>query len=163
MFYYIINEHMKKNIMVVLLVWTVAFLAGCVNQTPISDADNDVKPIETEIYLTYLSSTEDTLQYCDGENMDSDWYKKTITNQNTTNTIINEMTQNELAKATILAATSGMCKTVMEENNITVENGIAYIDPIDWSAGISIVMCSCQPEIEVNLLQLSGVNEVIFK
>jgi hypothetical protein len=56
-----------------------------------------------------------------------------------------------------------MCHTVMKETDIQIENETAYISPIEWWAGISITMCSCHPEIEVNLLQLSWISKVVFK
>ena len=144
---------------------TITLLVGCLNQAPEKTTISPNKDVSTKAktYLTYLSSTEDRLQYCNGDKMDSDGYKKTITNKVTTNIVIDDMTQNEIAKATILAATSGMCQTVLKETDIRVQNHTVYIGPIDGWAGISIAMCSCKPEIEVNLLQLPGITKVVFE
>jgi Na+/H+-dicarboxylate symporter len=120
---------MKKPILITLLISTTIFLAGCTNQNSIQPITNPT--IKTDNYLTYLTSTKDPLQYCNGDEMNSDEYKKTITNKITTNIVIDKMTQNEIVKATILAATSGMCHTVMKETDIQIENETAYISPIE--------------------------------
>ncbi len=147
---------MKNYILIVLFIGILTLAGGCTNQktqTTTKDAT----------YLTYVKSTEDSLQYCDGANMDSEGFKKTITDVVTTDTVIDDMTQNELAKATVLAATSGMCKDVLEKTEVKVAGYKAYIGAIDAWAGVSIIMCSCRPEIEVNLLRLPGVSNVVFQ
>ena len=162
--------NMKNLLLTALFIGALTLAAGCTNQvtntiTPTSTDTNQgsTTSTKTNSYLTYVKSTEDPLQYCDGANMDSEGFKKTITDIVTTDTVINDMTQSELAKATVLAATSGMCKDVMEKTDITVEGDTAYIGQIDAWAGVSIVMCSCKPEIEVNLMRLPGINNVVFK
>jgi len=169
---------MKKIILITLFTGILTLISGCKNQTPplpenSQDSNQEVPkknqdttqpiPTKSETYLTYLSSTEDPLRYCNGDDMDSDGYRKTITHNVTTNILIDKMTQNELAKATVLAATSGMCKSIMEQTAIKVVGNTAYIGVIEGKAGISIIMCSCRPEIEVNLLQLPSINKVIFE
>ena len=158
---------MKKSILITLLIGAITLLGACRNKTSETAETTTNKEASSatkaKTYLTYLSSTEDPLKYCAGQNMNSDGYKKTITNKITTNIVIDSMTQTEIAKATILAATSGMCKTAMEYNAIKIQNDTTYISPIDAWAGISIAMCSCRPEIEVNLLQLTGITKVVFE
>jgi hypothetical protein len=73
------------------------------------------------------------------------------------------MTLNELVKATVMAVTYGKCNRIMEQTTIKVAGNTAYITTIEGSAGISITMCNYRPEIEVNLLQLPGINKVVFE
>ncbi|MBU1445708.1 hypothetical protein KKD70_00395 [Patescibacteria group bacterium] len=140
---------MKKTFLTLFLLSTTIFTVGCASQS--------------SNFLTYLSSSEDPLKYCDGEKMDSEEYKKTITSRVTTDTIIDQITKDELAKAKILAATSGQCNSVLEQTDVRLEGDTAYIGQISGWAGSSIVMCSCHPEIEVNLLDIDGINNVIFE
>ena len=111
--------------------------------------------------LTYLVSNEAEAKYCNGADMDSDGFRKTITTQITTDTPIDNMTITELAKATVVAATTGMCQEVLKQNDLRVEGDTVYIAPIDAWAGVSITMCSCIPEMDVNLLRLPGIQKVV--
>jgi PBP1b-binding outer membrane lipoprotein LpoB len=167
---------MKTIILIALFIAVTT--SGCKQQTPLlpensQDSNPEVTkqnqnasqsiPIKLITYLTYLTSTEDPLNYCNGTISDSDGYRKTITHKVTTSTVVDKMTPSELAKATVLAATSGKCNRIMQQTNIKVAENTAYIATIEGSAGISITMCSCRPEIEVNLLQLPGINKVVFE
>jgi len=95
--------------------------------------------------------------------MDSTGYRKTITTEVVTNTSIDTMTTGELAKAIVVAATTGQCQEVLKQNDLKVEGDTVFIAPIDGWAGISIVMCSCKPQIEVNLLHMVGIKKVVYK
>lgn len=164
---------MKKIILSTLVVATLTM--GCKQQTnslqkdslhtneKTTKFDTTSAPKELPNYLTYLSSTENSLDYCNGDKNGSLIYRKTITHKVRTNTVIDNMTLTELAKATVLAATSGQCKKIMEQTAIRITNKTAYVAPVQGSAGISIIMCSCRPEIEVNLLQLQGIDNVVFE
>jgi hypothetical protein len=170
------KEENKKLILVALFI--AAGTSGCKQQTPplpensqgsslevtkqIQDTTQSV-PTKAATYLTYVASTKDPLDYCNGAISDSEGYRKTITHKVITNTVIDKMTPNGLAKATVLAATSGKCNRIMEQTAIKVAGNTAYIGSIEGSTGISITMCSCRPEIEVNLLQLKGINKVVFE
>lgn len=111
--------------------------------------------------LTYLVSKEDTTKFCNGVDMDSAGYRKTIVTSITTDTPA--MTQSELIKKTLDLATTGMCRTVLGQLDVSVSSSIAYIPPIDGWAGVSITMCSCKPQVEVNLLRIPGIKEVIWQ
>lgn len=95
--------------------------------------------------------------------MDTAGYRKTITTQATTTTPPGDGSDIELVKTTIGLATTGMCQTVLKQLDITVNNGTVTIPPIDAWAGISISMCSCKPQVEVNVLRLPRVNNVVWK
>lgn len=121
-------------------------------------AEDDV---DTYTY-TYLTSTQDTTAYCDGATMGSDGYRATITEQHTGTIAKAHPTTEEIVRATIDAATTGMCHTVMSQTTFTVNDGVVTIAPIDAWAGASITMCSCAPQVEVNLLRIPGITGVVW-
>ena len=112
--------------------------------------------------ITYLISKEDPTKYCNGAEMDSAGYRKTITIEVATITPKANMTETELVKNTIIAATTGMCQEVMKQSDFKVASGTIYIPPIEGWAGVSITMCSCKPQVEVNVLRLPGIKQVIW-
>jgi hypothetical protein len=86
-----------------------------------------------------------------------------ITIEASTSTNLVHPTQLQLIKETIHVATSGMCREAMDRLDITERNGVVYIPPIDPWAGASIVMCHCQPEVEVNVRRIPGVADVVWQ
>lgn len=112
--------------------------------------------------ITYFISQEDTTKYCNGEEMDSAGYQKTITTKESTTTLEINPTKIQVIKTVLNAATTGMCNTVLSQLDITENNGIVYIPQIEGWAGVSIAMCSCKPQVEVNLLQIPGITKIIW-
>jgi hypothetical protein len=112
--------------------------------------------------VTYLVSQEDSTKYCNGADMDSAGYQKTITTPESTSTAELNPTNVQIIKTVINAATTGMCRSVLSQLDITENNGTVYIPPIDAWAGVSIVMCSCKPQVEVNILQIPGLTKVVW-
>ncbi len=112
--------------------------------------------------ISYLVSTEDPTKYCNGDNMDSAGYRETITIPKSTSTPELAPTKLQIIKATIDAATTGMCRDAMDQLDITENNGTVYIPPIDAWAGVSIVMCYCKPQVEVNVLHIPGIKDVVW-
>ena len=113
--------------------------------------------------ISYLISKEDPTKYCNGADMDSAGYRKTIITEATTTAPKANMTETELVKNTIIAATTGMCQDVMKQLDFKVTSGTAYIPPIEGWAGVSITMCSCKPQVEVNVLKIPGIKQVIWE
>jgi len=111
---------------------------------------------------TILISAEDTTKYCNGADMDSDGYRKTITQEKTIILPHTGQTQEELVKAIVLFATSGMCRDALAQLDFKVTDGTVHIPPIEGWAGVSIAMCSCRPQVEVNLLRLPGIKQVVW-
>jgi hypothetical protein len=109
-----------------------------------------------------LVSTQDPAKYCNGAQMDSDGFRKTLTKEKPISFPANA-TQDEIAKDVVVAATSGMCKQVLQQVPIKVVNGVLRISPIDGWAGISIAMCSCKPQVEVNAVRIPGVTSVAWE
>jgi len=112
--------------------------------------------------ITYLVSPEDPTKYCNGEDMDSIGYQKTITHQESTSTPLANPSKLEIIKTVLNAATTGMCHDALNQADIREDNGVVYIPPFDGWAGISITMCSCQPQVEVNLLQIPDITKVVW-
>jgi hypothetical protein len=112
--------------------------------------------------VTYLISEASTTKYCNGVDMDSAGYQKTITVKKSTSTEAVVPTTLQIVKTVISAATTGMCHTVMTGLNVSVNGGVVKIPAIDGWAGVSIVMCSCKPQVEVNLLQIPGITQVVW-
>lgn len=116
----------------------------------------------TTTTIAYLVSQEDTTKYCNGVDMDSAGYQKTITTKESTTTLEINPTKIQVIKTVLNAATTGMCNTVLSQLDITENNGIVYIPQIEGWAGVSIAMCSCKPQVEVNLLQIPGITKIIW-
>lgn len=109
-----------------------------------------------------LVSTADSLKFCNGADMDSAGYRKTITKAVKITLVPAPKTEAELAKAVAIEATTGQCQNALKGLDFTVTDGTVHIPPIDGWTGISIALCRCQPEVEVNLLQLPGINKVTW-
>jgi hypothetical protein len=114
--------------------------------------------------INYLISPEDPLKYCNGGDMNSDAFRKTITVPMSSTTPEINLTEAQIAKDTAILSTSGMCQDVLRQlGDFTVASSTVSIPPIDGWAGVSIVTCYCQPQVEVNLLRLPGITKVIWK
>lgn len=112
--------------------------------------------------MTVLVSSEASTTYCNGEQMDSAGYRKTLTREKRIELPPEGATATEVARAVLAAATEGMCNTVMSQLEYRREDGALHIPPFDAWAGVSITMCSCQPEVEVNLARIPGVTRVVW-
>jgi len=152
---------MKMKIGKVVLVSSLVILSGAGCSAPQANRQPTQKS-ETST-ITYLISKEDPAKYCNGADMDSAGYKNTITTEATIATLAADMTEAALVKNTIIAATTGMCRDVMKQFDFKVASGTVYIPPIEGWAGVSIVMCSCKPQVEVNVLRIPGIKQVIWE
>ncbi|HZJ40740.1 MAG TPA: Gmad2 immunoglobulin-like domain-containing protein [Candidatus Saccharimonadales bacterium] len=153
------NKKLKLGLSLaaLLIIGLVTYLFfNSLNQTPSVGKENKITTI------TYLVSQEDTTKYCNGEDMNSADYQKTIITKESTTTLEANPTRIKVIKTILNAATTGMCNTVLGQLDITENNGIVYIPQIEDWAGISIAMCSCKPQVEVNLLQIPGITKVIW-
>jgi hypothetical protein len=164
--------HMKKTFgtFAIAIAATLLLGAGCVatpamptpTPTPMPTT-TPIPPVTTTRTITYVISKADPTKYCNGVDMDTAGYRKTITTQVTTTTPSGDGSDIELVKTTIGLATTGMCHAALTQLDVTVDNGTVTIPPIDGWSGVSISMCSCKPEVEVNLLRLPRINKVIWK
>ena len=148
-----------------IAVGVVIVLAACgygayLYYAPAPTVPNEIPP--ANYTFTYLASPSETTAFCDGANMDTEGYRATLTVKHTGTIAKANPTTNEILRATIDAATTGMCHTVMSQATFTEKNGVVTISPIDAWAGISISMCSCKPQVEVNILQIPGMKSVVW-
>lgn len=112
--------------------------------------------------MTVLLSGEPSSAYCNGEQMDSAGYRKTLTREKRIELPAPGASDTQVVRAVVDAATEGMCQTVMSQLEYRNDHGTLHIPPFDAWAGVSITMCSCQPEVEVNLARIPGVARVTW-
>lgn len=112
--------------------------------------------------ITVLVTNARETDYCDGEKMDSDGFRKTLTVEKSVTLPPPDASDNERVRAVIDAATTGMCQTVMRQLNYRIDRGTLHVPPVDGWAGVSIVMCWCRPALETNLQRLPGVDRVVW-
>jgi len=137
---------------------------SCYGQNIVANCiDNQcVKSMPAATTTSYLVSTADKLKFCNGADMDSDGYRKTITKE-VIATISGNATMAQTAKNIAVLATDGQCQEALTQLEFTVDGDTVTIPPIDGWAGISIAMCSCKPEVEVNLLRLPGIKHIVWE
>ncbi|MDD3285553.1 MAG: Gmad2 immunoglobulin-like domain-containing protein [Patescibacteria group bacterium] len=125
--------------------------------------DGVLQKIEASAKIdSYLVSDEDATKYCNGAEMDSEGYRQTINIIKPLITTEANPTLKQTISAVINAATTGNCQQVAGNFGISGDGSTVYIAPIDAWAGVSIAMCSCQPQVEVNLLRLPGIKKVTW-
>jgi hypothetical protein len=112
--------------------------------------------------MTVLVSAESPSAYCNGEQMDSDGYRKTLTREKPVALPPAGASETAIVQAVVDAATEGMCQTVMRQLVYRNDAGTLHIPPFDAWAGVSITMCSCQPEVELNFARIPGVTRVVW-
>lgn len=112
--------------------------------------------------VTVLVSSRAGTEFCNGADMDAEGYRRTLTVRKAA-WLPRGQTAGERAKAVALASTSGLCRDVLRQlPPFRLEEGAVHVPPIDGWAGVSIVLCACRPEVEVNLLRLPGVTRVVW-
>jgi|GEM_PF-1484463 hypothetical protein len=119
-----------------------------------------VEPASTT--FSYLVSQEDSTKYCNGAQMDSDAYRQTINVEKSATMPEANPSKLSLIKAVLDLATTGACHDLITKLAINESQGTVYIPPIDAWAGISIAMCSCRPQIEINLMRINGITNVVW-
>jgi hypothetical protein len=112
--------------------------------------------------ISYFASIADKNIYCNGVNMESLAYQKTIVESRSASSDLIKPSTAEFIKNVILAATNDNCHETLANTDISFNNGVVNISPIEGWAGASIAMCICKPEVEVNLLSLPGVNQIVW-
>jgi hypothetical protein len=126
------------------------------------DQFNQITSGQTSV--NFLVSPDVYTKYCDGANMDSIGYKKSLTKLET-RVMPGNLSAAEIAKqAVILASKASTLETVIdnEPDFIKIIGDTAYVKPIDGWAGVSIFMCAWQPLVETNLLQFSTIKKVTW-
>ena len=158
---------MKKQFLIILAMAALS-LSACAQTTP---AVNN-QPAPTPVFspasvetttLKFLVSTEDSLKFCDGGNMDSQGYRATIIKE--VSKVLSEKYGNrqDLIVATIVQASQASSMTFVTDSEpdfLKIIGDTAYLKPIDGWAGVSIFLCGWQPLVEVNLLRFPEIKKV---
>lgn len=144
--------------------------AGCSNTDRLPEANNvqNLPPavnvnVAKNTDINYLVSSADMAKFCNGADMDSDGFRKTITVKKTVTATKADLTTLELVQETLAAATGDRCVEVLNKANIKVANGVVTMAPVEGWAGVSISLCGCKPLIEVNALQVPGITKVVWQ
>lgn len=161
---------MNKSLLLFLPVLTLFFISGCnfIQPAPkIQPNANQSADISqpTETTINFLVPTEDSLKYCNGADMDSEGYRKTITETMAITLPGANLTNDDLIKQSIIAA-SDKAKlnsiTSTDQNFLKIIGDTAYLKSVEGWAGVSIFLCAWKPLVEVNLLYLANIKNVIW-
>ncbi len=150
---------MKKTLAIsIILAAITVLLAGC-SWFAKKTAEPIVSKTDVSVYLP-TASYED---YCNGEKMDSEGYKKTLTDKETITIAKSNLTRKQLMVETLVAAADNAGFYItnnIDEKYFKVIDDTAYIKPIEGWAGVSIFLCYWKPLIEVNLMQFEEIKKV---
>ncbi len=161
---------MRKKFLFCLIILTSILISGCNLNQPITNSPpstnqitNSNQPQETSI--TYLVPTADPIKYCNGADMDSDGFRKTITKQVTKTIPQINISLSQLANKTLELAAQEANITFPQSTTdpttyIKVIGDTAYVQPTEGWAGVSIFLCYWKPFVEVNLLQIPDIKKV---
>lgn len=145
-----------KNISILVILCSVLVLAACQKNSA----------GENKKYLTVLSSTQNRYKFCNGAQMNSDEFRKTITKVQTTKIALKSLSQQQQLNVTALLVIKQMKGPNLAADHkgdyVTLKGTTAYIKPIDAWAGVSIYLCAYKPLLEVNLLQYPFVKKVVW-
>ncbi|MCX6745427.1 MAG: hypothetical protein NTX00_00215 [Candidatus Parcubacteria bacterium] len=154
----------KKTILFFLTLLALILISGCNGPKPIA---NNTQEAKKETKISFLVPTQDPLKYCNGADMDSEGFRKTITNEVTRTIFETNLTEDQLANKTLeLAAQEAKMNFPQSTTDPTgymkVLGDTSYIQPTDGWAGVSIFMCAWKPFVEANLLKLSNIKNVVW-
>jgi hypothetical protein len=159
---------MNKKLFVFLSLGALLLVgAGCLaeNQNGNTNANANVSPEPAKTTISFLVSTGDKLKYCNGADMASEEFGKTITKTLTKDVPLADLSRNESIKQSIVAASEEESLTnIVDQGNdfLKIAGDTAYLAPIDGWAGVSIFLCAWKPLVEVNLLNFSEIKKVVW-
>jgi len=128
---------------------------GCNKPAVEPVADQAVPKIQTTEISYYISPNgpDDKLKYCNGADMDSEGYRKTLTKLVTT-TVEGILSDEALINKTLnlAAQAAGFSPNPAEnEDYLSLVGGAPSVKQLDGWAGVSIFLCAWQPFVERNL------------
>ena len=150
---------MKKFLLFVIVMVIVMVMASGCSWFTKKPEEPIVSKTDVSVYLP-AASYED---YCNGEKMDSEGYKKTLTDKETITIDKANLTPKQLMTETLVAAANNAGYYItnnIDEKYFKVIGDTAYIQPIEGWAGVSIFLCYWKPLIEVNLMQFPEIKKV---
>jgi hypothetical protein len=125
-----------------------------------------ISPAFASTTLTVLTSSNDPNTFCNGADMDSEGFRKTLTAKKIVTLPSTDRTDGERIKSILDAASNNRCQNTTDmiaNDGFTMSSGTFAIKPIEGWAGVSIELCACKPLIEENLLLLPGIKTVVWK
>ena len=163
---------MKKVFLFCFIILSLILVSGCSLYQPITNNQpntnqilNSNQPKETNV--SFLIPNADPLKYCNGADMDSEGFRKTITKEVTKTIAETNLTEDQLINKTLeLAAQEAKMNfpqsTTDKTSYIKVIGDTAYVQPTYGWAGVSIFLCYWKPFVEVNLLYLTNIKNVVW-
>lgn len=109
----------------------------------------------TSKVVNYLVSTDNSINFCNGGDMDSVGYRKTLTKIEKA-VVPKNLSQIDLLREVLKLSTGGSCHQWYNEMKIKGGTLIFSMSGGLW-AGSSINLCHCMPEIEVNASRFFGI------
>jgi len=163
---------MKKILLSVFAGFLI--LAGCNanqvtgnNQNAVPQNQNlnsqPVIPETQKTTVTYFVSPDEYTKYCNGGDMDSAGYQKSLTKKLTKTVEGTNLTLVEKAYLTVNSASeqANLSNIIETDNNyLKISGQTVYIKPVDGWAGVSIFLCAWQPLVETNLLQFPEIKKI---
>lgn len=153
---------MKKIFIFAGLIMALSLLiTGCGQAQPKPTAQTPT----AQTQISYLEPTKDPLKFCNGADMDSAGFRKTITQKMTASIPKDNLSKDQLIIETLIYASSHtdfQTSHNVDANTIKIIGDTAYIQPIEGWAGVSIFLCYWKPFIEVNLLQFPEIKKVVW-
>ncbi len=155
---------MKKLFIPLALVALIG--GGCVE---INTTNNYISPTSSlatrqpeETSISYFVSNDESTKYCNGSDMDSAGYKKSLTNKMTA-AVPGKLSTLDTIKTTLTKAANA--SDFKGSSNLHIEkttfaNGVVTLHPAGGWAGVSIFMCAWPPFVEKQLEQFPEVKQI---
>ncbi len=125
-----------------------------------------VLPFSSEKKVTLYYSSVDQIKYCNGDDMDSVGYGKTLDKKISFPLPESLKTPEEKFSylmdvgASYVGGASSCPSAFLKDLQLKVKNNVAYLyNPGGGWAGFSIAMCACEPFLNKNLSGLFGVTK----
>lgn len=161
----------NKLLFLLIISAAVAGLSGCIfPPTGTTSRPIMAVPVPASVgmtSITYFLPTEDKLKYCNGADMDSAGFEKTITSrvekQYYGQFASDEALVNEALSAA--AEAGGFSPNPVKDSGnayIKLKDKTAYIAPTEGWAGVSIFLCAWKPFVETNLKQFSFIEKIVW-
>jgi hypothetical protein len=161
----------KKLPKATLIVAVLLVASGCIFP-PTGTTSRPVMavPVPASVGMTtisYFIPTGDKLKFCNGADMDSEGFGKTITERVEKQYYGTFASDEALVNETLAAGAdaAGISPNLVRDSKnayIKLKDKTAYIAPTEGWAGVSIFLCSWKPFVQTNLKQFSFIEKIIW-
>ena len=115
-------------------------------------------------HIPIVISSYSPYEFCNGNQMKPDQWMKTITLTQIKPVRKFWISRQMQLNLSVLYAASAMHLAKYDLiPHITLSRGIAYVDPVEGFAGVSIWMCQYKPVIEKNIKQYPYVHHIVWQ